>query len=84
MVHGMAGSKNSSKKVTVSLPGELADRLRDEVVAGRAESVSSLVCEAVQRRLRADRLDEVLAALRLEIGPPNREDRAWVRRVLGR
>ncbi|HUP21756.1 MAG TPA: hypothetical protein VNB06_02300 [Thermoanaerobaculia bacterium] len=74
----------TTKKVTVSLPSDLADQLRDEVTAGRAESVSSLVCEAVERRLRADRLDEVLASLRREIGPPSREDRSWVRSVLGR
>jgi Arc/MetJ-type ribon-helix-helix transcriptional regulator len=80
MVESMAGSK----KVTISLPARLAEQVRDEVAAGRAETVSSLVCEAIERRLRSDRLDDVLAALRREIGPPSREDRAWVRRVLGR
>jgi Arc/MetJ-type ribon-helix-helix transcriptional regulator len=74
----------ATKKVTVSLPAELADQVKEEVACGRAESVSSLVSEALEGRLRSDRLDEVLAQLRHQLGPPSREDRAWVRRVLGR
>jgi Arc/MetJ-type ribon-helix-helix transcriptional regulator len=74
----------ATRKITVSIPEALALQLREEVESGRAETVSSLVCEAVERRLRADQLDEVLADLRKAIGPPTREDARWVRRVLGR
>ena len=84
------GHKNSmiksmaTRKLTVSLPQDLADRLREEVDMGRAESVSALVGDAVSQRLRCDRLEEVLAGLRRELGPPTKEDREWVRQVLGR
>ena len=74
----------ATKKVTVSLPEELADQLREEVQTGRAESVSALVGEAVSQRLRSDRLEEVLVGLRQELGSPTKEDREWVKRLLGR
>ena len=73
-----------AKKITVSMPADLAELLREEVEEGRAESVSALVCDAVHRRLRSDRLDEVLADLRRELGPATEEDEEWVRQVLGR
>jgi Arc/MetJ-type ribon-helix-helix transcriptional regulator len=73
-----------TRKITVSVPEDLADEIKEEVACGRADSVSALVCEAVKDRLQEDRLDEVLAELRREIGPPTREDREWVRSVLGR
>jgi len=74
----------AAKKITVSMPVDLAELLREEVEEGRAESVSALVCDAVHRRLRSDRLDEVLADLRRGLGPPTEEDEEWVRQVLGR
>ena len=74
----------STTRLTVSLPLDVARQMRDAVEAGRAESISALVCEAVTKRLRVDHFDEVLAQAIEEAGPPTEEDLAWVRRALGR
>jgi Arc/MetJ-type ribon-helix-helix transcriptional regulator len=70
-------------KVAVTVPRPLLDRARQEVQAGRAESVSALVSEALADKLKSKTLADILEAWDTEYGPPSEEDDTWARRVLG-
>jgi len=64
-------------RVTVTVDGEAA------VAAGRAPSVSTWVAAAMAERARRERLADVLAEIRAELGPATDEATAWARSVLG-
>ncbi|MGI8730661.1 MAG: hypothetical protein ACR2LK_11870 [Solirubrobacteraceae bacterium] len=53
------------------------------VAAGQAASVSAWVASAMTERARQERLSDVLAAIRAELGPATNEETAWARSVLG-
>lgn len=53
------------------------------VAAGRAPSVSAWVAGAMAERARRERLADVLAEIRAELGPTTDEETAWARSVLG-
>jgi Arc/MetJ-type ribon-helix-helix transcriptional regulator len=74
----------TSAKVAISMPDSVLRLARDEVKAGRAKSLSALVSEAVDEKLRRDELEAVLDAMDLELGPPGAEAKAWARRLLRR
>lgn len=69
-------------KLAVSVPAPLAHGAKAAVAAGRSPSVSALVSEALAEKLERDRLEEVLDAMDLELGPLDDEARAWARRAL--
>ena len=62
------------------MPADQAERLRQTVAAGTAQSVSAYVTEAVRQRLARD---EALAALDDLWGELPAESLAWARRTLG-
>jgi hemoglobin-like flavoprotein len=70
-------------KVAITVPRPLLDQARHEVRAGRAESVSALMSQALAEKLQTAALSEILEAWDAEYGPPTAEDDAWARRVLG-
>lgn len=59
---------------------KLAERA---VEAGQAPSVSAWVATAMAERAKRERLSDVLAEIRAEMGPATREETAWARSVLG-
>ena len=71
------------EKVAVTVPRPLLERARQEVQAGRAESMSALISEALAEKLKSKTLADILEAWDSEYGPPSEEDDAWARRVLG-
>jgi hypothetical protein len=70
-------------RVTVTVDAEVVARAEAEVAAGRAPSVSAWVAEAMAERARRERLSDVLAEIRTELGPATDEETAWARSVLG-
>lgn len=65
------------RKVSVSMPEELADAVRARTGAG---GFSRYVTEAVQEQVRLDLLDELSAELEAEFGPIPDEVREQTRR----
>jgi hypothetical protein len=65
------------RKVSVSMPEELADAVRARTGAG---GFSRYVTEAVEREIRHDRLGELLDELEAEYGPVPPEVREQTRR----
>ena len=71
-------------KITVSLPDELASRMRQAVHEGRAESVSSFVARALERELDDDDLNKMLADMLDAVGGPVTDAEArWADAQLG-
>jgi hypothetical protein len=66
------------------MPAEVLRRAKKEVAAGRAKSLSSLVSEAVDEKLRRDELRAILDAMDAEHGKPAKAATEWAKRVLGR
>lgn len=64
-------------KIAVSLPDHLVLEARAAVAAGRADSVSGYVAEAMQAMSRSKTLDELLDEWDAEFGPPSAEAKAW-------
>ncbi len=70
-------------RITVTVD-EAALRAAETAVAeGRAASVSAWVAAAMAEHARRERLSDVLADLRAELGPATDEETAWARSVLG-
>ncbi|MGH3932287.1 MAG: hypothetical protein ACRDTF_20180 [Pseudonocardiaceae bacterium] len=53
------------------------------VVAGQAPSVSAWVASAMTERAHRERLADVLAEIRAELGPATGQETAWARSTLG-
>jgi hypothetical protein len=61
----------------------VAQRAERDVAAGRTPSLSSWVATAMAQRAKRERLADVLADIRAELGPATDEEVAWARSVLG-
>ncbi len=70
-------------RVTVSVDEEVVAAAEAAVAEGRAPSVSAWVAQAMAERSRRERLADVLAEIRTELGPATDEETAWARSVLG-
>ncbi len=71
------------RRVTVSVRPEVLEAAAADVAAGKAESVSAWVGEAMEARAHRESIKDVLAEIRQEIGPATEEETAWARSVLG-
>ena len=71
------------RKIAVSIPEDLADRVEKAVSLGRASSVSAYVSQALEEKTRRDRLADVLDEMDRELGPPSPGAQTWARQVLG-
>jgi antitoxin ParD1/3/4 len=71
------------KKIAITLPEEQVAAARQAVAQGRAPSVSAYISQALARRDADDELQEMLAEIYTQAGPPTDEDRAWARHALG-
>lgn len=72
-----------NRRITVSLPEQLADEAAAAVKSGRAASVSAYVAEALTEKSGRESLSDVLADWRAEVGPATHEETAWARQALG-
>lgn len=71
------------KRITVTVDESLAHKVEKDVAEGRAPSVSAWVATAMVERAKKERLADVLADIRAELGPATEEEVAWARSVLG-
>lgn len=74
----------TTSKVAVSIPIEVLRLARKQVKAGRAKSLSALVSEAVDEKVRRNELGEILDAMDLALGKPSKAAERWAKRVLRR
>lgn len=72
-----------TRKIAISLPAEQVAAARQAVAEGRAASVSAYISDALSRRDADEDLQEMLAEIYAQAGPPEDTDRAWARQVLG-
>ncbi|MGH3832504.1 MAG: hypothetical protein ACRDRS_19025 [Pseudonocardiaceae bacterium] len=72
-----------ARKLTISVPDEVADEVRSAVRAGQASSVSGYVVAAVEHYRQSLTLDEWLDQADAELGPPSAEAFARVDAQLG-
>ena len=78
------GESMTASKVAISIPTEVLEAAKKEVEAGHATSLSALVSEAVDEKVRRNELAMLLDKLDAEHGPPSKSAKAWARRVLAR
>ncbi len=74
----------TAAKVAITIPADVLEAAKKEVKAGHATSLSALVSEAVDEKLRRNVLAELLDALDAKHGPPDRSARKWAKKVLAR
>jgi hypothetical protein len=74
----------SAEKVAVTIDADVLDRARAAVAAGRAKSLSALVSEAVGEKVCRDELAQLLDAMDVEHGAPDRASRVWAKRAFRR
>jgi hypothetical protein len=70
-------------RVTVTVPPEALEAATRDVEAGKADSVSAWVSDAMAQKARRESLKDLLAEIRAEIGPATKEETEWARAVLG-
>lgn len=76
------------RKVAVTIPEEIAERVERAVSEGRAPSFSAFVTKALEEKVGSDgktgrdRLIEMLDEMDRQYGPPGKEAYEWADRVL--
>jgi hypothetical protein len=74
----------TTSKVAVTIPADVLKLAKEQVKAGRAKSLSALVSEAVDEKVRRNELLEILDAMDPKLGKPGKAAERWAKRVLGR
>ena len=77
MLVGMRGTE----RITVTLPTELAEKLRQRVSSGAAESVSGLLAEITDEWFREENVEQFLADMAEGAEPVTDADREWAEKV---
>jgi Arc/MetJ-type ribon-helix-helix transcriptional regulator len=75
----MLFSMQTTERITVTVPKELAERLRQRVAAGEAESVSGLVTSVIEERFERELTARFLADMEAVGGKPSKEADDWAR-----
>lgn len=74
----------TAAKIAITIPADTLQLAKHRVKSGRAKSLSALVAEAVDEKLRRDELAELLDAMDAEYGPPSKAAKSWAKKVLAR
>jgi hypothetical protein len=74
----------TAAKVAVTISADVLKLAKRRVKSGRAKSLSALVNDAVDEKLRRDELADILDAMDAEHGPPSKAAKAWAKRILAR
>ncbi|MCX6597422.1 MAG: toxin-antitoxin system antitoxin subunit [Acidobacteria bacterium] len=69
-------------KIAISLPKDQLARVRREVRAGRADSVSGYITRALEQQEKRESLRTLLRDLVRQYGEPSGEDIEWAERAL--
>jgi hypothetical protein len=72
----------TTEKVALSIPRNVLRSARRRVRAGGAKSLSALVSQALDEKIRRVELAEILDAMDERHGKPDEKARAWARKVL--
>jgi hypothetical protein len=72
----------TAAKIAVTVPRDVLKRARAQVKAGMAKSLSALVSEAMEEKVRRDELAAILDMMDAEHGAPDKAAQAWAKRVL--
>jgi hypothetical protein len=73
----------SLKRITISVPEEIAAKAQRAAEAGQAESVSAYFVRLAEREPDWAQAQTILDEMIAEAGGISDEDRAWARSVLG-
>ncbi len=71
------------RRVTITVEEGVVQAAEAAVASGRSPSVSDWAARAMADRANRERLADVLAGIREELGPATDEETAWARSVLG-
>ncbi len=74
----------TTAKVAITIPAEVLKLAKDQVKAGRAKSLSALVSDAVDEKVRRNELLDILDAMDAHFGKPGKAAQRWAKRVLQR
>ena len=69
-------------KVAITLPKELLQRAREEILAGKAPSLSALIAQSLEQTLVQDELQRVLDEMAPKDPARRAELLAWAGRIL--
>ena len=72
----------TAAKIAISIPAAVLKQAKQQVRTGRAKSVSSLVTEALEEKVRRNELLDILDQMDAEFGKPDKAAQAWAKRVL--
>lgn len=74
----------TAAKIAITLPQQQLAQVRRAVRAGKAESVSGYIANALSAQERQELLRDLVQDLIAEHGAPTRAEAAWAKRVLAR
>jgi hypothetical protein len=74
----------TASKVAITIPAEVLKLAKEQVKTGRAKSLSALVSDALDEKVRRNQLTEILDAMDAELGKPGKAAERWAKRVLER
>lgn len=69
----------ATTKITVTVPEDLAAYIRQQVEAGRFDSVSAYITRAAESMRDFDPLDLLIASMIAETGEPGDHAQAWIK-----
>ena len=71
-------------KIAITISAAVLKLAREQVRTGHAKSLSALVSDAMDEKVRRNQLSDVLEAMDAEFGKPGRAAQRWAKRVLAR
>lgn len=74
----------TTSKLAISLPKEQLARVRREVRAGRADSVSGYIAQVLAKQEKQESLRVLLRDLVKQYGAPTAKEKQWAERALAR
>lgn len=72
------------RKLTVTVPEEVAQAADKRLATGQPDTMSALVTEALVEKLEGDDLASLLVEMDREFGPVDQPTREWASRVVDR
>lgn len=72
----------TTTKLTITVPEELGAYIREQVTAGKFESISAFVTRAAESMRDFEPLDLLIASMIAETGEPDPQAAAWVERAI--
>jgi len=74
----------TAAKVAITVPSETLKLAKKQVKSGHAKSLSALMTQALEEKVSRNELADILDAMDLEFGKPNKAAQVWAKRVLKR